>query len=217
VHRVAAFEVASPEPLLVELLRSTAATLVWSGPSGLASTLLPMTFVPRDGGRPGAAGSLTGHVARTNPVVHEGHGGPALVVVTGVQGYVSPSWYPSKAVHGRVVPTWDYVTVQARGELVLHDDPAWLRAQVAALTDRHEAGSAEPWSVDDAPEDHVASLLRSIVGVEVVVTELVAKAKLSQNRPVEDVAGVVAALRSLGGDAAVALAEAVERANEGRA
>jgi transcriptional regulator len=155
--------------------------------------------------------------ARANPVVREGHGGPALVVVTGVQCYVSPRWYPSKAVHGRVVPTWDYVTVQASGELVLHDDEAWLRAQVAALTDRHEAGSAEPWSVDDAPADHVASLLRGIVGVEVVVTELVAKAKLSQNRPVEDVAGVVAALRSLGGDAAVALAGAVERANEDRA
>ncbi len=216
VHRVPAFDVADPVALLAELLGTTPATLVTRGADGLTSTILPLLLEP--GGHDGL-GTLVGHVARGNPVVRDGHGGEALVVVTGVEGYVSPSWYPSKAEHGRAVPTWDYVTVEAAGSLVLHDDPAWLLHLVTRLTERHEAARAAPWAVADAPDGFIAAQLRGIVGVEVPIARLAAKAKLSQNRPAADVAGVVAGLRA---EAAArpgtvvapadALADAVERA-----
>lgn len=212
MHRAPAFDVADPGPLLSALVGERAATLVTVGGEGLTSTVLPLLFDPAAG----PLGTLTGHVARANPIVRERHGGDALVVVTGAEGYVSPSWYPSKAEHGRVVPTWDYVTVEAAGPLVLHDDPAWLRDLVGRLTDRHEAGRAEPWAVTDAPESYVDAQLRGIVGVELVLTRLAGKAKLSQNRPDADVAGVVAGLRAQGDAASLALADAVERSNPGR-
>jgi transcriptional regulator len=138
---------------------------------------------------------LVGHLARANPhwrrIVD---GSPALAVVTGPDTYVSPSWYASKAEHGRVVPTWNYSVVHLRGLVTVHDDPAWVRDLVTRLTDRHEQPRAEPWAVTDAPADYVEKNLRPIVGVEVVVTSVEAKAKLSQNRSDEDRAGVAAGL-----------------------
>lgn len=208
MYRAPAFEVGSAATVLTDLVRRTAATLVTSGPDGLTSTVLPLVFEPSVGER----GTLSGHVARANPIVREGHAGEALVVVTGVEGYVSPSWYASKAEHGKVVPTWDYVTVEAAGPLVLHDDPAWLRQVVSDLTDRHEDGRREPWSVSDAPDAYVTANLRAIVGIEIPIARLAAKAKLSQNRPAADVSGVIAGLRAQGDPASVALAEAVDRA-----
>jgi transcriptional regulator len=118
----------------------------------------------------------------------------ALVIFAGADAYVSPSWYPSKAETGKVVPTWNYELVHARGFLHHIDDPAWLVAHVAALTDRHEAGRAEPWSVEDAPLEYIEKLAKAIVGVEVELTEVVGKRKLSQSRSDEDVAGVSAGL-----------------------
>jgi transcriptional regulator len=144
---------------------------------------------------------LVGHLARAN-----GHwrrivdGSPALAVVTGADTYVSPSWYASKAEHGRVVPTWNYTVVHLRGRVVVHDDPPWVRALVTRLTDRHEQQRAEPWAVADAPEDYVEKNLRPIMGVEVVVESVEAKAKLSQNRSDEDRAGVAAGLAADGRD-----------------
>ncbi|MCU1496904.1 MAG: transcriptional regulator [Acidimicrobiales bacterium] len=194
--------------VLSELLAGTAATLVTTGTAGLTSTILPLLFDPAAG----PLGTLTGHVARGNPIVREGHAGEALVVVTGAAGYISPSWYPSKVEHGRVVPTWDYITVEAAGELRIHDDVEWLRALVTDLTDRHEAGTERPWAVTDAPADYLTSALRGIVGIEVPLTRLTAKAKLSQNRPRADIAGVITGLRGEGGAAAQALADAIEAA-----
>ena len=140
-------------------------------------------------------GELIGHVARANThwkrIVE---GSPALAIVTGPDAYVSPSWYAAKAEHGRVVPTWNYSAVHLRGTVHVHDDPDWVRAMVTALTDRHEAGRAEPWAVTDAPEKYVAGQLRAIVGVSLRLESVEGKAKLSQNRSAEDVAGVVAAL-----------------------
>ena len=138
---------------------------------------------------------LVGHLARANPhwrrIVD---GSPALAVVTGPDTYVSPSWYATKAEHGKVVPTWNYSVVHLRGRVTVHDDPAWVRDLVTRLTDRHEQVRAEPWAVTDAPADYVDKNLRPIVGVEVVVTAVAAKAKLSQNRSDEDRAGVAAGL-----------------------
>ena len=153
---------------------------------------------------------LVGHVARANAHWRRMvDGSPALAIVTGPDTYVSPSWYAAKAEHGRVVPTWDYVTVHVHGRLVVRDDPAFVEHVVRRLTAKHEAGRTDPWSVDDAPPRFVAGQLRAIVGVEVQVTRIEAKAKLSQNRPDADVDGVVAGHLA---DGRPEVAEAVARA-----
>ena len=121
----------------------------------------------------------------------------ALVVFQGAQSYVSPGWYPSKAEHGKVVPTWNYIVAQARGRLRAIDDAVWLRALVARLTDRFEAPQARPWGIGDAPADYIETMLRSIVGIEIEVTSLVGKWKVSQNRNKADRDGVVAGLAAL--------------------
>jgi transcriptional regulator len=167
------------------------AQLVTVGVDGVPdATFLPVLW---EGDR------LVGHLARANPhwqrIVD---GSPALAVVTGSDTYVSPSWYAAKAEHGRVVPTWNYSVVHLRGRVLVHDDPAWVRGLVTRLTDRHERPRAEPWAVTDAPADYVEKNLRPIVGVEIVVASVEAKAKLSQNRSDEDRAGVAAGLRADG-------------------
>ena len=185
------------------------ADLVTATPDGLVSTFLPFLH-DRSAGEHGA---LLGHLARNNDQWRRHVVGEALVIVRGPDAYVSPSWYASKREHGRVVPTWNYVTAHVYGELVVHDDTAWLDDLVRQLTDRHEAGSAEPWSVDDAPPAYVAGQLRAIVGVELRITRIEAKAKLSQNRPAADVDGVVDGLRQRGDETS---ADAVERARPPR-
>ena len=143
-------------------------------------------------------GALLGHVARANPQWSTPAIGEAMVIVHGPDAYVSPSWYPSKAEHGKVVPTWNYTTFHVYGRLVVHDDPVWVELLVRRLTERHEAGRPSPWSVDDAPGPFVAGQVRSIVGVEVVITRFEAKAKWSQNRPAADIDGVEEGLGAVG-------------------
>jgi len=162
----------------------------------------------------GAAGlgTLRGHVARANPVWREAATDvPSLVVFQGPDAYVSPGWYPTKAEHGKVVPTWNYVMVQARGQLRIRDDPAWLLQLVTRLTERHEAARSAPWAVSDAPADYVQTMLRAIVGIELELTALSGKWKVTQNRSAPDRAGVVTGLEAVGGDAATALAAQVAR------
>jgi transcriptional regulator len=167
-----------------------AADLVTSSEGGLSATFLPLLYDPAAGEQ----GSVKGHVARTNHVWRQKTLGEALVIGHGPNGYVSPSWYPSKDEHGRVVPTWNYLTLHIHGRLVVHDDVAWVEDIVRRLTERHESDREQPWSVDDAPNEYLAGQLRAIVGVEVVITGVEAKAKLSQNRPPADIDGVVAGL-----------------------
>jgi transcriptional regulator len=137
-------------------------------------------------------------VARNNAQWSEPVIGEALIIIQGADAYVSPSWYASKAEHGRVVPTWNYTAAHVYGELVIHDDPVWLARQVRRLTGVNEAGFDQPWSVDDAPERYISGQLRAIVGLELVITRIEAKAKLSQNRPDADIDGVVAGLTARG-------------------
>ncbi|HEY0936752.1 MAG TPA: FMN-binding negative transcriptional regulator [Trebonia sp.] len=160
-------------------------------------------------GQAGSLGALHGHLARNNPQWKLGSAGEALVIVRGPDAYISPGWYAAKAEHGRVVPTWNYVTAQVYGRLVVHDDPAWTEDLVRRLTVKHEAYREYPWSVDDAPRPYIEGQLRAIVGVELEITRIEAKAKLSQNRPAADIDGVTAGLRERG-DAASA--DAVARA-----
>jgi transcriptional regulator len=165
-----------------------AADLVTQGADGLVATFLPLIFEAAGG----PFGSLLGHVARNNTQWRANLDTEALVIAHGGNGYVSPTWYATKAEHGRVVPTWDYVTAHVYGEFVSHDDPAWVAGLVRRLTVRHETPRSHPWSVDDAPPDYLAGQLRAIVGVEVVISRVEFKAKLSQNRSAADIAGVVA-------------------------
>lgn len=154
----------------------------------------------------GALGTLCGHVARANPV-WQAAGQQALVVFQGPDGYISPSGYPGKALHGKVVPTWNYATVQARGPLQVLGDDAAAHALVSQLTDRHEASQPRPWAVADAPADYIAGMLRAIVCIEIPLTALVGKYKLGQNRSAAERDGVVAALQAQGDAPARALAD----------
>lgn len=178
--------------------------LVTAGAGGLEANHVPFEIDPD----PAPFGTLRAHVARANPVWRDG-AGDALVIFQGPESYVTPSWYPTKRESGKVVPTWNYVAVHAYGRLRAIDDPAWLRAFVTRLTDRHEARRAAPWKVSDAPGDYVDQLLAAIVGIELPVARLLGKWKVSQNRPAADRAGVVAGLEGDGGDAARAMAAAV--------
>lgn len=168
-----------------------AAELVTTASDGYpVATLLP--FV-RHGDR------LLMHMARANPHWRDiAPETPALAVVAGAQAYVSPSWYAAKREHGRVVPTWNYSSVHLTGRVTVHDDPDWLRDLVTRLTDLHEADRDEPWAVTDAPAPYVDKQLRAIVGVELRIERVEAKAKLSQNRSADDRAGVVAGLAATG-------------------
>jgi transcriptional regulator len=173
------------------------ADLVTNTASGLLSTPLPLAYDPSSGER----GALHGHVARNNEHWKHGALGEALVILRGPDAYISPGWYASKREHGRVVPTWNYLTAHVYGHLVVHDDVVWLESLVRRLTEQHEAGMPTPWSVDDAPPAFIAGQLRAIVGLELQITRIEAKAKYSQNRPPEDVEGVIAGLTARGDDA----------------
>lgn len=152
---------------------------------GLDANHLPMLL---------GEGVLRGHVARANPVWKNGDS-EALAIFLGPHAYVSPNWYPSKAQTGKAVPTWNYLTVHARGTIRWISDADWLRTHVAVLSDAHEATREAPWKVGDAPASYIDSLLRAIVGFELAVTNLEGKWKLSQNRDAADRAGVKNGLR----------------------
>lgn len=198
---------ASPAAVQDLLAAPAAAHLVTMTASGILATMLPLHFDPSAG----ECGTLTGHLARNNSQWSEPAIGEALVIMQGADAYISPAWYASKAEHGRVVPTWNYSTAHVYGTLVIHEDPAWLADHVRRLTDHNEAHSARPWSVDDAPERYVAGQLRAIVGVELLISRIEAKTKLSQNRSELDVAGVVAGLRASGQPVSAADVERAQR------
>ena len=174
-----------PEVLAEAIRRIGFATLVTQG---LDANHLPMSL---------EHGVLRGHVARANPVWKAGEG-EALAIFLGAHAYVSPGWYPSKAATGKAVPTWNYLTVHARGTIRWIQDGDWLRAHVSALSDSHEAGRENPWAITDAPASYIDSLLRAIVGFELTITKLEGKWKLSQNRDAADSAGVREGLLSDG-------------------
>jgi transcriptional regulator len=199
------FEEQRPEELRRLMLAHPLGELITFGPRGLSADHVPMEFDPE----PQPLGTLRCHVARANPLWREHQQEvEVLVVFQGPSAYVSPSWYPSKQETGKVVPTYNYAVVHAYGSLRVVDDPVWLRAQVDRLTQRHEAVLPKPWSIADAPEDYIQSMLRAIVGIEIEVTRLSGKWKISQNRSLADRAGVA---RGLGrtGDAGADMAQLV--------
>lgn len=226
-----AFEETDPALVRGLIDAAGAATLVTVVDGALFASTVPLLFEPAPEDGVGAGhGRLIGHLARANPQARRSTPDiEALAVFAGVSGYVSPTLYPSKQDGGGVVPTWNYEAVHAWGPLVVHDDPAWTLDLVTRLSDHHEqrfsqAGAAaglagpEPWTVADAPAEFVDAQLRAIVGIEIPITRLAAKRKLSQNRPELDQAGVLAGFTqraAAGLPGAAAMAAQVRQANPG--
>ncbi|QVQ52673.1 FMN-binding negative transcriptional regulator [Spiractinospora alimapuensis] len=205
---VPSYNAVSDEQLRHLLVHHGAGDLVTPTADGLRATMLPLVYDPDLGDH----GALLGHFARNNPHWQSPPTGESLVILRGPDAYVSPGWYETKREHGRVVPTWNYLTAHVFGELRLHDDPAWLDGHVRRLTDLHEATEARPWSTDDAPERFIAGQLRAIVGVELRISRIEARAKLSQNRSAADQDGVIEGLHARGDHAS---ANAVRDARSG--
>jgi transcriptional regulator len=199
VYNPAVFRETRPEVLAAAIAKHPLATLISVGSEGIDATHLPLLYLQADAG----AAVLRGHFARANPHwTHYAAGTEALAIFGGPEHYVTPGWYPSTREHGKVVPTWNYVTVHVRGKLTFFEDPEWLRANVSALTDAQERASEHPWRVSDAPADFIEKQLGAIVGVEMAISRMEGKWKLSQNRIPADHDGVVQGLEKLDSDAA---------------
>ncbi|MDH0096906.1 FMN-binding negative transcriptional regulator [Ectopseudomonas hydrolytica] len=183
----AAFRQDDLPTLHAQIHASGLAIVTSSGAQGLQASHLPLLLEPGEG----EFGTLYGHFARAN-----GHwrdlaaGAEALVVFSGADAYVHPGWYPAKAEHGKVVPTWNYIAVHAWGQAEVFDEPERLLELVSRLSERHEQGRPQPWAVSDAPRDYIDSMLRAIVGFALPIRRLEGKWKLSQNRSSNDQAGV---------------------------
>lgn len=175
-------------PVLHDLIRAhPLATLITAGPGGIIANFVPFILV--DGGEKGI---LRAHIAKANDQVEAlRRGAETLVVFHGPEAYITPSWYASKKEHGRVVPTWNYAVVQARGTPRVIDDAVWLRAQIDALTGSQENRRAQPWSPADAPEAFISGQIKAIIGVEIPIAGIEGKWKVSQNRPAADRQGVL--------------------------
>lgn len=165
--------------------------LISSGEAGVLANPIPFLLYPDEG----PFGTLRCHMSRANSQWQAlRQHADALVVFQGTEHYVTPSWYPQKAIDHKVVPTWNYAIVQARGPARIIDDAAWLHANVSALTAQHEGHRPQPWAVSDAPDAFIAGQLKGIVGIEIEITGLEGKFKVSQNRPAHDRAGVAEGL-----------------------
>ena len=174
--------------------------------AGLEANHIPLEVDPD----PAPFGTLRGHIARANPLWRESaRDTEALVLFQGPGIYISPAWYATKQETGKVVPTWNYAVVHAHGPVRFIDDRAWLRAFVEQLTNRHEAARPEPWRITDAPADYIDKQLGAIIGLEIPITRLVGKWKVSQNRPPQDRDGAVEGLSREGGDAGAAMARLI--------
>jgi transcriptional regulator len=185
--------------------------LVALGSDGLNANHIPFDVDPE----PAPFGTLRWHVARANPVWRDHVADvEALVVFQGPSGYVTPSWYPTKRESGKVVPTYNYAVVHAYGPLRIVEDAAWLRKLVGQLTRTFEAARSDPWHVTDAPESYIDAQLRAIVGIEIPLTRLLGKWKVSQNKSAQDRAGVAQALLAGDQPAAAALARAMKQSLE---
>jgi transcriptional regulator len=189
------FEESDAQKLHAYIMAHPLGLLITTGSHGVLANPIPFMMEATRG----TLGTLIAHVARANPVWKEfPQGSEALVVFQGAQAYVSPNYYPSKKEHGKVVPTWNYTCVQARGVLQVHDDREGVRSVVTALTARQEASQRKPWGLGDAPADYIEQMLAQIIAIELPVDSLVGKFKFSQNRSAADRSGVQAGLTEHG-------------------
>ncbi|HEX8167879.1 MAG TPA: FMN-binding negative transcriptional regulator [Beijerinckiaceae bacterium] len=188
-------------------------TLVTNGPAGLVANHVPFLIDPERS----RLGTLRAHVARANPLWKESDPqAEALVIFQGAERYVTPSWYATKRENGKVVPTWNYAVVHAYGRMTVIEDEGWLKVQIEDLTRFNEGPRAEPWAVSDAPEQFVAAMVRGIVGIEIEISRIEGKWKVSQNRPEADRRGVVEGLRADANARSEEMAELVEAFGGGK-
>jgi transcriptional regulator len=182
--------------IMHELMRARPlATLVTMTTNGLNANHIPLQLL----GQPAPFGTLHGHVARANPMwIDFAHDIDVLAIFHGPDSYITPSWYATKQETGKVVPTWNYSVVHAYGRLRIIDDAAWIRAQIEALTNHNEANFSKPWAVSDAPHEFTEKLIDAIVGIEIVITKLSGKWKMSQNQPAQNQASVIKGLSTSG-------------------
>lgn len=201
------------ESVLLALIRDYPLGMVcWTAAGRIETTPLPFIALSAEGG----GLRLQAHLPRSNPLGALGAAGAqGLITFNGPQAYVSPAWYPTKRLDGRAVPTWNYAVATARGPVSIIDDPAWVRRQIGLLTEQHEAGRAEPWSMEDAPADYMDALVGGLVGLEMTVSDLAGKWKVSQNQPEGNRLGVAAGLREGVHDLAEAMARLVETDGRG--
>jgi transcriptional regulator len=200
-----AFRVEDRDIVQAHIEQTGLAMLITNGGDGPLVSHVPLLLDRKRG----THGTLLGHMAKANPQWQSGDlSVDAVAVFPGPDAYISPSWYASKQEHGRVVPTWNYAVIHARGRLQFFDDPAWILEAVERLTRRHEAARAEPWAVSDAPEPFVQSQLTAIVGLELEITSLEGKRKVSQNRDNADREGVIKGLGENGDETMQALVRA---------
>jgi transcriptional regulator len=200
------FDESRPEILQQLIDARPLGTLITLGAAGLNANHIPFEYEAD----PGGLGTLRGHVARANPVWRDHSKAiDALVIFHGPSSYISPSWYPTKATTGEVVPTYNYTVVHAYGPLRIIDDPTWLRRLVSQLTFRFEANVDQPWKISDAPESFIAKQLQAIVGIEIAVSKLLGKWKVSQNRPAVDRASVATELSKSSDADSSAIAEMI--------
>ncbi|WP_322527888.1 FMN-binding negative transcriptional regulator [Salinicola sp. LHM] len=192
------FRLDDPDALKQAIDQAPFATLVTQSEKGeFTADHLPLLFEAADGGP--SPGTLRGHIARANPLASSRADCQALAIFHGPQAYITPSWYPAKREHGKVVPTWNYQVVHAHGRLRLINDTDWLRQTVALLTRRFERDRPAPWSIDDAPDDYIAGMCRAIVGIELTIERLEGKRKASQHKPMEERESIQQGLRDESG------------------
>ena len=191
--------------ILHDLMRANPlATVVTNAASGLNANHIPLQLIAAE-----PFGILRGHVARANPILNDLAGGETLAIFHGPQSYITPSWHATKKEHGKVVPTWNYTVVHAYGELRAIDDDAWLRTQLEALTAHNEAAFDAPWTVADAPREYIERIMTFIIGVEMVITRLIGKWKISQNQSEQNQHSVIAGLNASNFRDATAMAELI--------
>lgn len=183
------------------------ATLVTLSADGLNANHIPLLLSDQ----PAPLGTLRGHVARANAIWRDvSKDVDVLAVFHGPDAYVSPTWYPGKAENGKAVPTWNYAVAHAYGSLRVRDDAVWLHAHLDALTRHHEAALPEPWHLSDAPQDYIDKMMAAVVGIEIVITRLLGKWKVSQNQPAQNQAGVIQGLRARADAQSLAMAELIK-------
>ncbi|MGX7001263.1 FMN-binding negative transcriptional regulator [Caballeronia sp. KNU42] len=200
------FEEKRPEVLHRLMADNPLAALVTHGANGLDANHVPFEFDPSMGEH----GILRAHVARANPICKEiDSGSDVMVIFQGASGYISPSFYPGKQETHRQVPTYNYPIVHAHGRITIRDDETFVRGVLARLTRKMEAGETAPWKMGDAPPDFIQTMLQAIVGIEIEVTRLAGKAKLSQDETAADRIGAINGVRQRETDAATALADAM--------
>lgn len=197
------FQVTSEKDLHALIVSHPLGIIVTNGPQGMDANHIPFELEAGQGPK----GTLHGHVARANPVWREVRDGDdVLVIFRAEHAYISPNWYPSKQENHKSVPTWNYSVVHVRGRIAVRDDERYVRGVVAKLTHHHEASQPQPWKMTDAPKDYIAAMVKAIVGIEIEITDIAGKFKLSQNREMRDSAGVADNLARQGDEA---LAQAV--------